>query len=267
MLKLKNLVLSFCLLLLTQISQAQLGLYHELGVIAGPVQFRSDFGARDDSSTNFGNTGFGVGVVHYLNFTYTDEHKHTFTNTYFNDHFKVRSELSYNTTKLEHHGQWADPSRTNENAKKLRGHKGSANNFDIGAQLEYSPLSLGEFQSYGHKFSPYLTLGAHYTFSSAKVSTDYQNPDPSAIGDVTDPSNFYSFWEPGSVDVSNSNSWSVVSSVGVSYKLTRMSDLILDLRWQYYFSDWVDGLNHQLPGNESNDWLMWLSVGYVHYLD
>ncbi|WP_282122785.1 THC0290_0291 family protein [Algibacter mikhailovii] len=267
MLKLKNLVISFCLLLLTQISQAQLGLYHELGVIAGPVQFRSDFGSRDDSSTNFGNTGFGIGVIHYLNFTYTDDHKHAFTNTYFNDHFKVRSELSYNTTKLEHHGQWVDPSKTTENAKKLRGHKGSANNFDIGAQLEYSPLSLGEFQSYGHKFSPYLTLGVHYTFSSAKVSTDYQNPDPSAIGDVTDPSNFYAFWEPGSVDVSNSNAWSMVSSVGVTYKLTRMSDLILDLRWQYYFSDWVDGLNHQLPSNETNDWLMWLSVGYVHYLD
>jgi len=30
------------------------------------------------------------------------------------------------------------------------------------------------------------------------------------------------------------------------------------LRWQYYGSDWIDGLNHQLSSNKYNDWLIWL---------
>ena len=38
---------------------------------------------------------------------------------------------------------------------------------------------------------------------------------------------------------------------------------MLDLRGQYYFSDWVDGLNHQLSFNQNNDWLVWLNVGYI----
>ncbi len=267
MLKPKDLLLGFCLFMFMQISNAQLGLYHEIGVIAGPVQIRSDYGAREDSDTNFGNSGFGIGIIHYLNFTYANDRNSPFINTFFNDHFKVRSELSYNKTKLEHFGNWVDPSKTTTNADKLRGHKGEANNLDIGAQLEFSPLSLTEFQSFGHKFSPFITLGLHYTLSTAKVSTTYQNPDPEAIGDVTDPSNFYSSWDAGSVDASNTNSWSMVTSAGVTYKLNNVSDLMLDFRFQYYFNDWIDGLNHQLPSNETNDWLIWLNVGYIYYLD
>ena len=116
MFKTKNLVLGFCLFMIMQISNAQLGLYHELGVIAGPVQFRSDYGTREDSDTNLGNSGFGIGIIHYLNFTYTDDYNSAFTNTYFNDHFKVRSELSYNTSKLKHYGEWVDPSQTSADA-------------------------------------------------------------------------------------------------------------------------------------------------------
>ena len=267
MLKRKHVVLSFCLLVFMQISYAQFGLYHEIGVIAGPVQFRSDYGQSQDSKTNLGNSGFGVGIIHYLNFTYADAHNSSFTNTYFNDHFKVRSELSYNTTKLEHFGEWVEPSKTGEDAERLRTHTGKANNLDIGAQLEWSPLSISDFQGYGHRLSPFASLGLHYTFSTASVTTTYQNPDPSAIGNINDPSNFYSGWEPGSVDVSTPNSWSMVTSAGVSYKLTRVSDLMFDFRFQYYFNDWVDGLNHQLPSNQSNDWLVWINVGYIFYLD
>lgn len=267
MVKLKRLVFGFCLLIFTQITNAQFGLYHEIGVIAGPVQLRSDFGQRQDSKTNAGNSGFGVGFIHYLNFTYADSHISSFTNTYFNDHFKVRTELSYNTTKLEHFGEWVDPSKTSEDAERLRTHKATANNFDIGAQLEFYPLSISDFQGYGHRLNPFLSLGLHYTFASTKITTTYQNPDTNAIGDINNPSNFYSGWDPGSVSDSEPNPLSLVTSAGVSYKLTRVSDIMFDFRFQYYFNDWVDGLNHQLPSNKNNDWLVWINVGYIHYLD
>jgi hypothetical protein len=40
---------------------------HEVGVIAGPVAFQSDYGQRY-LNTNAGNTGLGIGIIHYINF-------------------------------------------------------------------------------------------------------------------------------------------------------------------------------------------------------
>ncbi|GAA4953898.1 glutamate dehydrogenase [Algibacter agarivorans] len=267
MFNLKHLASAFCLFVIVQTASAQLGFSHEIGVIAGPLQFRSDYGVREDSKTNFGNSGFGIGIVHYLNFSYRADCNCYTTDTYFNDHFKLRNEISWNKTNLEHLGEFVDPSKTSPNANKLRGHKGIAENLDIGTQLEFFPLSIRSFQSFGYRFAPFGSLGVHYTSFTPEVSTTYANPDPNAIGDVTDPSNFYSFWDPGSVDPSPGGTWSIVSSVGVRYKLDKLSDLMLDFRFQYYFSDWVDGLNHQLEFNQNNDWLVWLNVGYIYYLD
>ena len=72
---------------------------------------------------------------------------------------------------------------------------------------------------------------------------------------------------PDSIRPENINAWSMVTSIGVRYKLGILSDLMLDLRWQLYFSDWVDGLNHQLSFNKFNDWLIWLNFGYIYYLN
>ena len=81
------------------------------------------------------------------------------------------------------------------------------------------------------------------------------------------PDNFYSHWDPGSVNANSVNGWSIVTSIGTRYKLNVLSDLMIDMRWQYYGNDWIDGLNHQLDSNKFNDWLIWLNVGYIYYLD
>jgi hypothetical protein len=46
---------------------------HEVGVIAGPVAFQSDYGQRYNLNTNAGNTGLGIGIIHYINFSYEAE--------------------------------------------------------------------------------------------------------------------------------------------------------------------------------------------------
>ncbi|TXE13143.1 glutamate dehydrogenase [Seonamhaeicola algicola] len=267
MLNFKHLASAFCLFFIFETASGQLGFSHELGVIAGPVQFRSDYGNRNESETNFGNSGIGIGVVHYLNFSYSADCSCYTTDTYFNDHFKLRNEISWNKTKLEHLGEWVDPSKNSPEANQLRGHTGYAKNLDIGTQLEFFPRSIRSFQSFGYRVAPFASLGVHYTYYTPEVTTTYANPNPDAIGDVTDPTNFYSAWAPGSVDASPGSAWSMVTSVGFRYKLGKLSDLMLDLRWQYYFDDWVDGLNHQLSYNKYNDWLVWLNVGYIYYLD
>ncbi|MDD7887143.1 glutamate dehydrogenase [Flavivirga sp. 57AJ16] len=267
MLNIKHSVFACCLFVIFQTASAQLGFSHEIGVITGPLQFRSDFGNREDTKTNFGNSGFGIGVVHYLNFSYRADCNCYTTDTYFNDHFKLRNEISWNKTNLEHHGRLVDPSKVSVDSDRLRGHKGVAKNLDIGTQLEFYPLSIRSFQSFGYKLAPFISLGVHYTSFSPEVSTTYENPNPLLTGNVLEPSNFYSHWDPGSVDASPGSTWSMVSSVGVRYKLNKLSDLMLDLRWQYYFSDWVDGLNHQLDFNKSDDWLLWFNIGYIYYLN
>ncbi|HEY4628005.1 MAG TPA: glutamate dehydrogenase, partial [Flavobacterium sp.] len=93
-------------------SNAQFGFSHEIGVIAGPIAFQSDYGERHDLKTNSGNTGLGIGIIHYLNFSYKADCNCYTPETYFNDHFKLRSELSYNKTELKHFGEWVEPNKT-----------------------------------------------------------------------------------------------------------------------------------------------------------
>ncbi|WP_418508685.1 THC0290_0291 family protein [Corallibacter sp.] len=240
---------------------SQLGFSHEIGAIVGPVQFRSDFGERANDRNNFGNSGFGIGIVHYINFSYRADCNCYSTDTYFNDHFKLRSELSYNKTKLEHYGEWVAPDKTSANADKLRAHTGEANNFDIGMQLEYFPFSIRSFQAFSYRIAPFVSLGVHYTSYNPKAYTSYGNSN------INNANNFYSYWDPGSINPDSGSTWSLVTSIGARYKLTPLSDLMLDLRWQYYGSDWIDGFDHQLSSNKHNDWLVWLNFGYIYYLD
>lgn len=273
---LKYLANAFFLFFICQANFAQLGFSHEIGVIAGPVEFRSDFGSRNDIKTNFGNSGFGIGVVHYINFAYRADCNCYTTDTYFNDHFKLRNEISWNKTNLEHLGEWVQPDKVSVQADQLRAHKGVANNFDIGTQLEYFPLSIRDFQGFAYRIAPFVSLGVHYTSFNPEASTTFNNPNPDAYGDVFDRTNIYSYWfdnfpvggDDYPINVNGGSTWSVVSSVGFRYKLNKLSDLMLDLRWQYFFNDWIDGLDHNWRDYDRNDdWLLWLNVGYIYYLD
>jgi len=269
MLNLKQLTVFFIFLLMTNFSFSQLGFSHEIGIIAGPVEFRSDYGTRNSAETNFGNMGYGIGIVHYINFAYRADCNCYSADTYFNDHFKLRSEISYNYTKLEHHGEYVDPSQTSLDAQRLRDHYGEAKNLDIGMQLEYFPRSIRAFEAFRYSFAPFVSLGVHYTNFSPTVSTDFGDKSP------TNPNNFYTPWMTNPLGVSfedvinveGGSTWSVVASVGTRYKLNNVSDLMVDLRWQYFGEDYIDGLNHKLDYNKYNDWLIWLNFGYIYYLD
>src|SRR6056300_1343457 len=120
MLNLKSLVCGLLLFAYAQTVFAQLGFSHEIGVIAGPVEFRSDFGSRNEEETNLGNSGIGIGLIHYINFAYRADCNCYSADTYFNDHFKLRSEISWNKTNLDHHGEWVGPNYTSDAADRLR---------------------------------------------------------------------------------------------------------------------------------------------------
>lgn len=250
-----------CLLVFgfTSKSLAQFGFSHEVGVIVGPTAFQSDYGERHDVKTNLGNTGFGIGLIHYLNFSYKADCDCYTPETYFNDHFKLRSELSYSKTKLDFFGKWTEGD--GNLATKLKGMHGETSITDIGMQLEYFPLSIRDFSATLGAWGPFMSLGAHFSFYDPKAYSDFGALDTP----LTTPVKYI-----GATQNEGGTVWSVVGSVGTRYKLTTLSDLMIDLRWQYYFSDWVDGLRPDPDlhkENKANDWNVWLNFGYIYYID
>lgn len=255
--------LSFSLVLLfgLQVSTAQFRFSHEVGVIAGPIAYQSDFGERYDFETNTSKIGVGIGIVYYMNFDYLTTYTYNSYNNYFTDHFKIRAELSWNKTSLQHYGKWVDNDRTSDAADRLRAHSGEAQNFNLGLQLEYYPISIKAFSQGVYSFAPFVSFGTHFVAFNSGVETSYGDRN------INNADNFYPFWEPGSVAETNGTTMSLVGSIGTRYKLSILSDLMIDLRVQSFFSDRTDGLSHQLPSNKTNDWLVWLNFGYIYYFD
>ncbi len=260
-------LLLFVLLGFSNNSNAQFGFSHEVGIIAGPVVFQSDYGERHDFKTNAGNTGVGIGIIHYLNFSYEAECNCYTPETYFNDHFKLRSELSYNKTDFEHFGEWVSPEKTSLGARQLRAMKGNTAVTNIGVQLEYFPWSIRDFTARSGSIGPFVSLGGQFS---------YYNPEAySTMGQLGIPQTTFPKYlvpsgnQPYGFTNEGGTVWSVVSSVGSRYKLSPLQDLMIDMRFQYFFSNWVDGLNPNpeiYKENKANDWLVWINVGYIYYL-
>ncbi len=267
---LKRLILALCFALgVSSYTYAQFsGFSHEIGIITGPVAMQSDYGERNNLSTNAGNTGFGIGIVHYMNFSYAADCNCYTEGNYFNDHFKIRTELSYSKTDLQHFGRWVDKESNSLGVTQLQGMRGSTELINAGVQLEFFPFSIRDFMVTTGSFAPFLSLGCQYSFYNPEA---YSTLGPLGLAHTTfpkylDPSD----GRPHGYSSQSGNVWSVVSSVGTRYKLDTASDLMVDLRMQYYFSNWVDGLNPdpvKYPENKANDWLVWFNVGYVYYLN
>jgi hypothetical protein len=261
--KTKYYLVTFILLLcLNNRAIAQFGFSHEIGAIVGPVAFQSDYGERHNISTNAGNTGIGIGLIHYLNFSYKADCSCYTPETYFNDHFKLRSEFSYNKTNLQHFGEWVDAKKTSLIANQLRAMRGSTAVTNIGMQLEFFPYSIRDFTATIGSFAPFISLGGQFSFFKPTAYSEL-GPGLGQLPTVTPIKYINAF------DVKGGTTWSVVSSVGTRYKLSPLSDLMVDLRFQYYFSNWVDGLSPDPKvylENRANDWNIWLNFGYIYYL-
>ncbi len=260
----KNFVCVFIVLLFfLNLSAAQSSIAHEVGGFLGSSFMKSDYGQRNDNDSNYRNTGFTVGLVHYMNFSYK-----SMSDAYFNEHFKVRSELSFNKTKLNHFGKWVENGNS-IGKQQLRAMEGKSSILNLGVQLEYYPLSeIHEFEYSIGSIYPYISLGLQYNFYNVQSSSSMGE-----LGNVKTTFPKYlvpSDGHPYGFSSQSSSTWSVLSGIGARYKLTPLSDLMLEARLQYFGSDWVDGLNPNkeiYTENKYNDWQVWLTFGYVFYLD
>jgi hypothetical protein len=249
---------------ISNIAIAQSDLAQEVGIIFGPTTFQSDYGERNNFDTNVGNNGFGIGIVHFINFSANNNRE-----SFFTEHFKVRSELSFNHTKLEHFGEWVENEKRKNLVQHLRAMHGTSTLVNLGAQLEFSPfMKIHDFENTIGSFSPYLSVGFQVSYYTTKVS--------SRLGQLGLPLTTYpKYLTPSDgrqfgFSSENGVVLSATLGVGVHYKLTTMSDLMFEVRYQGYNSDWVDGLNPNkdlYKENKSNDSQVWFNAGYIYYLE
>ncbi len=244
-------------------SFAQLDLSHEFGISFGPVTMQTDYGERNHlpSSTP---TSFGIAFAHYLSF-YGSNYNWRNGASFFSDHFKLKTDVSYYfNNDLEHKGQYIEG--TNDFAQKLRDMKGTTKIFNVGTQLEYYFKNL---EDYGllfnddNKFAPYIGAGLQYSSYTPTLTTSYGNGDF-----VADPTILPDPWQENAVFLEKDNTFALTLSAGTRYKLEGF-DLFIDARWQYFFSDKIEGLDapHDVSGSKFNDTLIYFSFGAIFDLD
>ncbi len=257
---------SILFLILSLNLNAQSEKSHEIGIIAGSASFTTDYGARNNFKANVGgNVGIGIGVIYYLNFT-DYRYRWNLRTTYFAEHFRIRAEASYMSAELDHFGKYAESTAT-EWAARLRAHHGKTYLVNLGAQMEFHWVDIVDFGSRripDLHWSPYISAGAFVDFYDPSISSEK--------GDWRDPDVLYPKWDintyPGAARDTPGVTMSATLGVGTRYKLGEYSDLLIESRWQYFFSNYVDGLNAKAdPANKYTDWLLWVHVGYVYYLN
>lgn len=226
---------------------------YELGVLVGPVQMRSDFGLRQDKDTNTGNIGFGAGIMLDINPKWWGHRRDYGYDIY--DHIKFRADLSYNKTDLKHYGRYVAASNQGVEADKLRAQRGESKNYNAGIALEYYFLSLKGYSYPFFKVSPYFILGGQFTHSQPGSN-------------VNSASDIYADWGISSINTDTFNTFAINTGVGTRFKINKYSDFLVEAKFQFFSSDWIDGLNHDFGDfNKNNDSLIWLSFGYVYYLN
>lgn len=241
-------------------SYAQLDLSHEIGISFGPVTMQTDYGERHHLPSSTA-TSFGVAFAHYLSF-YGSNYNWRNGASFFSDHFKLRTEVSfYTNTNLEHKGRYAE--QTGLFGDKIRAMTGSTKIFNIGTQLEYYFKNLEDYGllfNDSNKFAPYLSAGVQYNSFDPEVSSSLGNY-------ITNPEVLPLPWQDNAIFVEKDNTFSLTFGLGTRYKLDNF-DLFIDARWQYFLSDKVDGLDapRELSGSKFNDTLIFFSFGAIYDL-
>ena len=260
-----KIVTSILLLIMTANLYSQNEYSHEIGFISGSASFTTDYGQRNHFKSNVGgNVGFGMGLIYYLNFTDYRYRWNQRTN-YWAEHFRIRGELSYMAAELDHFGKWA--AAQTDGGEKLRAHHGKTYLVNLGAQLEFHWVDIVDFGSRripDLKWSPYLSIGTFVDFYNPSMYSD--------LGDWRDPGILYPKWDinndPKAARITPGITMSATLGVGTRRKFGEYSDLIIESRWQYFFSNYVDGLHSRPdPANKYNDWLLWIHIGYIYYLN
>ncbi len=260
----------------TLTSYSQLDLSSEVGITFGVTSFQTDFGERYDfASANASSMSFGA--VYFLKF-YGSQYNWRSGTSYFSDHFKLKVSFDYiNKTNIKHEEDF--------DIVKMQEMRGEIKMYDVGTQLEFYFGSLEDYStlfSSKNKFNPYLSAGVHVNFYDPEVtsllgSNDWRNfviydqPDRGMydkwyLEDIaaSDPNSYDGLDHEQTIFNESGTAFAVSVGAGLRYSM-QYFDLMIDTRWQHFFSDKIDGLDASKdPGNKYNDTMVYLNFGIIY---
>ncbi|WKK66086.1 THC0290_0291 family protein [Lutimonas zeaxanthinifaciens] len=239
-------------------SRAQTNFSHEVGVFFGPAFFQTDMGLSTEFSAET-QASLAFGASYYLKF-FGSQYNWRSGSTYFSEHFKLKTELSYiNNTNVKFEGDVS----SSEVAEKLDAMKAQIRLFSIGLNLEYYLFQLEDYTSFYRSsgtINPFVSLGVHYSYSQPDILVD----EVSLKGQFEPYTQLIDKWQEGAVFLDSENIFSASAGLGVRFGLEKL-DFSLEGRYQYYFSDVVEGLNApDDPGNKNNDTMVFVNAGVIY---
>ncbi len=240
---------------ISSISFAQQGqaspVHLEAGFNVGLTSFNTDWGIRNDAKSNFsGNMGIGVAAAMYVKFFSKDPTVTPYPSG-FAKHMILRAEVSYFRAKIEHHDVRSDVSQYMN---------GTGSVLNAGTILEYHPnIQPYYIPKKYRKYDPYLSFGVQGSLSSPTVNhrgliDAYSGVDDNDIARVNEDSQF---------------TFSFIFGAGVKREIGYNSSIVLDVHWNYYNTDYIDGLNPnpEIVANKNNDWTEFFSIGYIYHFN
>lgn len=223
----------------------------EIGFSVGITSMQTDYGERGHFASSYANVGFGVGAAYYLSFN-NNRIKWNDRSKFAQEHLRLRLEVSFMQTKLVHRGKYTQGSGSN--IIKYNAMIGTSTIINYGAQLEYNIFILSSKQY----FDPYLSIGFLGNSNSPKLT--------SSLGEINGNNNLIPSVYNNGVFLDKNNSTSLIIGLGTRLRpknYWNKSIYLIDFRWQKFNSDIVDGLKPNLKANKFNDWLLYLSIGYI----
>ncbi len=232
---------------------------HEAGAFFGIASLQTDFGISGYfESANQATMGFGLS--YYLKF-FGSQYNWRSGSTYFTEHFKLKAEFSYiNNSKIEHKNLDQVGQRFRETMERMTG---SVKMYNAGVNLEYYFFELEDYSSFfrsSGSINPFVSLGLHYTYAQPDIFVD----GVSLKGQEEPYEDLIPKWQVGAVHLEEQNIISAAGTAGVRFGLD-MVDFVVEARYQYYFSDKLEGLDAPNdPGNKNNDTMVFFNVGVVY---
>ncbi len=238
--------------------QAQTSVSHELGGFFGIASLQTDFGISGTFASET-QSSMAFGVSYYMKF-FGSQYNWRSGSSYFSEHFKMKAEFSYiNNSKITHEG--VDPNWSI--AEKLDAMTGSVTMYNGGLSLEYYFVELEDYTSFfrsSGQVNPFVGLGLQYTHATPDIFVD----GVSIKGQPEPYEDLISKWQEGAIDLEDQGMISATASAGVRFGL-EMVDFVLEGRYQYFFSDKLEGLDApDDPGNKNNDTMVFINLGIVY---
>ena len=239
--------------------QAQTSVSHELGGFFGIASLQTDFGISGNfASANQATMGFGIS--YYMKF-FGSQYNWRSGSSYFTEHFKLKAEFSYiSNTNIEHEDLDQVGERFREIMERMTG---ATTMYNGGLSLEYYFVELEDYSSFfksSGQVNPFVALGVQYTYAQPDIFVD----GVSLKGQPEPYEDLIPKWQEGAIDLEDQGIFSATASAGVRFGLD-MVDFVVEGRYQYFFSDKLEGLYApDDPGNKNNDTMVFINLGIVY---